>query len=404
MTRLRTAILAALALGACVIAWFLPIATRMIVDGDYPAHIAFARRLGTEPVTMPHVLFHLLVAALARTIPRFSWNEAGIMVVVALQIATALTIAAYFSLAGLRQSLWVWLTVAVMMSAPLLPAMADVLLTGYFPANAYHNPTLVAVRPFAVPVLVIGAAMIGRRHGVRITAPVAVAVVVLSVLAKPNLVLCFLPAMLVGAAWEGRRDGVQWKGVALVAAASLAALIAAAIVLQGGGVDIAPFAVIALYGSVGSALAWKLPASIAFPAAVVACFPRASAKHPELPLAWMMFAAGVAQAYFLAEPMPRLPDGNFFWGGHVSALALFAASAAVVGEDLQNKGGGWRAPLCLGLLGVHVISGLRHVTLKVPAERWLAGSTWLAVAIVIAWQLAVALRRRAQPPGVAAGA
>jgi hypothetical protein len=267
------------------------------------------------------------------------------------------------------------------MSGTVLPrdVEPDMFLSGYFPANAFHNPTLLVAKPLLVLFFALALAALipsGPPSGRELTAGAVVSALV--GLAKPNYLGCVIPLLTVIAGarlWLGRT--FCWRRAAVVVGAAALTLGASYALYRSdqlgfeGRVIFAPFAVFGLHTSSDpTPLAGKLLASIVFPLAAVLMWPAASWRSASMRLAWGAFAIALFFSYFIAESGPRLGDGNFVWSGHMAVFVLFVASAAFVREQLARERW-WPGLLIVAIaLGLHVESGVRHALAKLELAQW----------------------------------
>jgi hypothetical protein len=277
------------------------------------------------------------------------------------------------------------LATAVLLSAPILPrGEPSLYLIGYFPGNAYHNPTMLVAKPLlvlAVPCAVAALTRTGTlawREAALLAAPI-----VLLGLAKPNYLGCLLPVLLIGAGWNAvKRRAVSWPRVIVVCAAAAVTLASTFLLYRSEelgfetSVIFAPFQVIAVYAPVDPfTVIRSLAASLAFPLAVAVMWPRAALRDLTMRLAWGGAAVALFISYFLAEGGGRLDHGNFLWTGQMGVFVLFVASAAFVRGRLHLSSPSvvmFGRALALGvILLFHVESGLRHAALKLEPVRWL---------------------------------
>ena len=232
-------------------------------------------------------------------------------------------------------------------------------------------------KPFVLLLVGLGPAVVWPAHGTRAGRKdmlASAALVVLSVLVKPNFIMAFLPALSALAVLHWRRTDWRWFGLSFavpaVAVLGWQYYVAYTLNTEGAGVILAPLHVIRLHVSAGLAtLGWRLAASVLFPLAAVACFPSVRADR-RVQLGWATFLVGAAIGYLLAEG-DRAAAGNFLWSGQLAAFALFAASTVAVLRDAATGLAGVRRlsqfALCGSVFLWHVTSGIQHLY-----------ATWLA--------------------------
>ena len=254
---------------------------------------------------------------------------------------------------------------------PFDPTRSDAWLFGYFPPNQWHSPTTLFSKPFALLLLGLGPAVVWPAHGARAGRTrmlASAALVVMSVLVKPNFIMAFLPALSVLAVLNWRRTDWYWLGIsfALPALAVLAWQYDVALTLttERGGVVLAPLQVIGFYAPTDVVtLGWRLAASVLFPLVAVACF-RSVRADRRVQLGWATFLVGASIGYLLAEGV-LVDNGAFLWSGQLAAFVLFAASAVAVLEAAAAGGAGLsrlsRFALCGSVFLWHVASGIQHL-------------------------------------------
>ena len=373
-----TAIALVMAPGMCLIA-FTSIVTRMVPAQDFRPHIDIARRLAETGEMLPHFGYHAMVIMTQALTPA-DWMAAAGIVTLGGVAACAVVVAWW-----LREALGTSAR-ALLLASALVPAALFVLqpvlpldstrynawLFGYFPPNQWHSPTTLFSKPFALLLLGLGPAVVWPSHGTRagrMRMLTSAALVVVSVLVKPNFMMAFLPALSVLALLHWRHTDWRWLGLGF-AIPAVAALgwqynVAYTLNTEGAGVILAPLRDIGLHSPTDLVtLGWCLVASVLFPLAAVACFSSVRADRRVL-LGWATFVVGVAIGYLLAESGRRAGLGNFLWSGQLAAFVLFVASAVAVLRDAATGGAGvsrlGRFAVCGIVFLWHVTSGIQHL-------------------------------------------
>lgn len=375
------------------IGFFEPLFARMAHEEDYPVHLQMADvllRTGVRQV--PHFLYHELILAVHRLLPGTSLETSALFVTTAAQVASALII--YFLIrsqidreAPILEAAIVplLLTIAVLVSGPVLLTSTvgvPVYLIGYFPPNAYHSPTTVLAKPFALALFAFTVQAFSPRARGRLLLVVgAASAVMLSALAKPSYLIALLPAVAVYSWVEWRRDRrLPW-------AVLIGGLLLPALLVLGqqfyftygsadirAGVVLAPLRVIGYLDTKNPlVLSLKLLASVTFPLVVTAVLWPRTRTSVELTLSWLVLAFGAFYAYALAESGPRMYHGNFIWSGQLAVFMLFVAASMIwAREILTRRMEVWMTLVCALALGLHVVGGLRHVLMKMTVQQWVA--------------------------------
>ncbi len=285
---------------------------------------------------LTHPLYEWSVRALHSVAPWSDFDTDGFMVA-----AVATLLLAYVVLGSLREAsgrLRPTMTLALVLAHPLALYLKDDgnYYFGYLPPNTIHNPTLILCKPFALMLFLWGARVLETKRSTKISQRTVLLGGILTLLtdmAKPNFILCFLPALAVAAAylrlWRGRWSQL-WTlalGTALPAIAAMAWEYFTLYGTEAGAGDGIQFAPLALMHIHSQHIPEKLLLSIAFPLVVYALDWRQAVKNFELNFAWLVYGSALAFVYLFAESGPRFLHGNFLWTGQVAALVLYVASA-----------------------------------------------------------------------------
>jgi hypothetical protein len=332
-----------------VAAIFLPPLSFVVTqEVDYQLHLQFIQRgLDTgdwhEFLTkVPHFLFHLIVVALHKLFPGVSLTNGELIVALGFYVALGLaifTMQVWFL--GKPRNLffglgYILIVLALMLVMPVNMLTPRNLYLGYIPIHAYHNPTIVALKPFAVMLFLLAGCIFARqpmRHPWRLVLAAGV-LTVLSILAKPNYVLALLPALIICAAvayYRGQPVNRRLLLWGFAVPASVALSIQALLFSANNEIIIAPLAVMDAWGVkinplASQGLLLKFFLSILFPLFVYGLYFRVARRSLYLNLAWLTFGCGAAYTYLLAQAGPHLADGNFTWSGQITLLILFMTS------------------------------------------------------------------------------
>ena len=371
------AIALVLAPGVCLIA-FTAVVARMLSVLDFESHIKFARQLAETGAMLPHFGYHIMVIVVHALTPADWVAAAGIVTLGG--VAGSAAVLAWWLRGALSTSASALLVAAALVPAalcvlqpvlPLDPTRYDAWLFGYFPPNQWHSPTTLFSKPFALLLLGLGPAVVWSARGARASQTrilTSTALVVMSVLVKPNFIMAFLPALSALAVLHWRRTDWRWLGlgfaVPAVAVLGWQYYVTYALNAEGAGVILAPLHVIGLRAPTDLVtLAWHLVASVLFPLAAVTCFPSMRADR-RVQLGWATFVVGAAIGYLLAESS-GVDSGNFLWSGQLAAFALLAASTVAVLREAATGGAGVlrlsQFALCGSIFLWHVASGIQHL-------------------------------------------
>ncbi len=363
-----------LAAALAALALFWPVVTFVVHEQvDYANHLGYLRdaldggSVGTLLSYFPHFLYHALVylayrlglsladASLAVTAAGYSLGALAVYAALVVSLGRPKT---PWALAG-----FVSLALALMLVMPFNLVTPDNLYLGYIVIHAYHNPTMVMLKPLALLVWVSAAGALSER-GWRPPLWSVALLAGLCVMAKSSYALALLPALGVMTAGAViRRQSVAWVRLAAVALPVLALLVVQAVWFRNtGGIILAPLAVMRAWAGAINPLAddhllLKLVLSALFPAATaIVCWP-AARRDRHLHLAWLAFGLGAFYTYFLAESGERLGHANFTWSGQITLFILFVASSICAIRFIRESSGARRGLLLAAIFGLHLVSG-----------------------------------------------
>lgn len=364
-----------------VLALFTPMLTQMLWGRgfDYPLHLEFVKNFydgNGELVSYP--LFHLAVAGVYSVLPKRpfleTYKQAGLIIGMGLYLFTAVVLYRAYARPGLgiqpkynHAARAIVVTLLLLLVAPvsLFSIPEGHLYWGYFLSNIHMNPTLTALKPFALLLFVyaVGVFSNGAHFKTPLAVGLAAILTLLATLAKPNFTLIMLPVItLVGAYRLWRGQTVNWRLLiaGLIVPATLILIVQYMVLrnspFEGGAMVFRPFAVEAEHGVQNVALKFLL--SILFPLTVYIVY-KAARRDTMLNLAWLIFIAGAFVSYCFVEEN-RVADGNFIWSGQIAVTVLFAASMLFWLRQINDKKRGFTPAtmVCMLTLALHGVSGV----------------------------------------------
>jgi hypothetical protein len=328
-------------------------------------HAAYLR-LAQDPTLLPHAFYPILVALAAgfsndlESLSRASLVVLTALVLLKLGISLAFAhellnrVGSRLSLAAAAGLAFVLFVVAPLPNWWQFPRI----LLGQLSPTIWHSPTAIASLPFAVGAFWLLARASRAKLEIQIAGS---AMLLLSLLAKPNFALAFLPAAFL-LALAGRFDR---RAFFLCAALTLPVLgwqyqhwseFGVTRAATSGILTFQPLEVWRLFSPDPFA---SLVVSLAFPLAVVLLV-RGQSRLPDVfAAAWLLTAIAVAQFALLAEGGNRWRHGNYYWGTVPALYILFLVSLCeLVGFRADSSGRRTAQRACWLLLGVHVASGV----------------------------------------------
>jgi len=316
---------------------------------DYKDHILFARDLLNGNEIPPHILAHAMLQGLTilgYRLLQISLENVTLVIMLSANLATSGLIFAH--LRGNSPTSSPWLAVAA--AACMLVASPIALFffqdqkfyLGYIGIISYHNPTIILLRPLALLNFLLIPAIISSRPaqpsfivGAFVTSALAAAV-------KPSLAICVLPVLALAILWSLiNKQPVQWGllifGFVLPTAGILGWQYGTTYGTEDSRIIWAPLEVMHTYAASG--LLPRFLLSIWFPLLTLVLFAREVRGSSELVFAWLVFLAGSAYTYLLAESGLRFIHGNFGWSGEIGLFLLFIATLSFLVKQWPEKAG-----------------------------------------------------------------
>jgi hypothetical protein len=351
---------------------------RSIKDGlisDYPAHLYVTSKLlhGGQPPG--HFLFYLLDAAFAG----FSSNAQRLMrslaFVLGVAIAAKVWLAVRFVAVERRQAsptvgplpLWAAGAATLCLLAFSLPVGIRHYI-GQIPANVWHNSTEILLMPLAFALFWTTLRFLETSATRWLWW--SLALVPLSLAAKPSFVLCLLPALAIVAPARLRWTKPLGQLALLVAVAVvlLAAQTAYVYVYDpqtaSGGIMLRPFEV---WNYFSASVPLSILASFIFPIAALTLGGAAVRAALAVRYASALLLCALAEFALLADRGAREFDGNLAWQAIVAMWILFIALvSALVPSYERRRIGTARQLLIAAALLVHVIAGVLYL------QHWFA--------------------------------
>lgn len=237
---------------------------------------------------------------------------------------------------------------------------------GFISLTPQHNPTVIAVKPFALLLCVYSLSLLQAedRFQPKLVAA-AFILTVLTNLAKPTYAICILPVLMIFTlpvmlrkAW--RKFAMLMLGVFLPMLICLGwQYLITYGDLSRGGIIWSPFSLVNMYSSF---IAVKFILSILFPAVVYLAFFPLARRSFALNFSWLVFGVSACYFYLFAESGNRFTDGNMGWGAMTALFIVFFYSVVFLIEHWDTI---WKSPkqrltyqLCWVLFLVHVCNGI----------------------------------------------
>ena len=402
-------------------------------DSDFPTHSVLAAELRAQRrIMIPHPLYHLALIGVqwggerfrpvhqsetAKSAVSVSRGKVSDEVLAEInhQYGTAAIILNVFLVWLLAVIVWVQIRTAgslhtvggvvvgialvtgliILTPLALLHAQDGRYYLGYIGINVWHNPTVIAAKPFAyLTFLATLAGFPGQSKAKARVTPCGIlafaAIVVLGATVKPSFLMCLVPAACFVAAcrqfWFRRPVRWTYLLMGLVLPTLIVLAWQSRIYTRYTGGAHATFSPLLTMSILSRHLGLKLGLSIVFPVACYLAWWKVARSRTRLNLAWLAFAVGLVYTYFVAETQ-RVAHGNFLWGAQLALLILFVESTLFIVEkarsatvDAAEKNRDRRrATACLIIFALHVLFGVIYCTHLASNRRgtnWLTGNAW----------------------------
>jgi hypothetical protein len=309
---------------------------RAMYISDLPNHIQFAQSIAAGGPYIPHSGFHRTILALS-SLSGLSLADAAVVVLASFVTLTALII--YITLHRTLASahlpgLVLFLTAAMMLvTAIYVPFFNSKVYLGQGSPNVWHNPTILAAKPFALISFLLCCRYFEAQGPQRRVWWIAIAslALLISVFMKPNFALVFAPALAATLILTGPKNHKAYlSGLLIVLPAALALAYQYWRMRTLGGTIQGPtnfrLDMFGLWRQWSPNVAISLLLALAFPLSVLLLRWRQAIRSFSWLLAWIMTVVGILQFGLLAIDGPAYGSGDWSWGYLFALQILFLVS------------------------------------------------------------------------------
>ncbi len=321
---------------------------------DFGAHIKIADALPQKVTHVSYVLFHAIYRLLRRLVPTIDSPDIAHLAIMFFILPLPMII---FSLlfnhsAGTIPVFAIaLLSVALTIVAPIT-IWTNVPMIGYINPIVYHNPTLIALRLFVIPVSLLVLRIFSNTSYRNVnhqlyTLLLCASLLLLSMLAKPSYAFVLIPGCCAFAAWRAfRGNRVDWMllvlGICIPGCLLLGLQYLISYFNYADGSTISfGFLVFTRHWIPDWRVPTQLLLSLAFPLAVYLLFFAEARKHLYLNLSWTVFVVSALATYFLYESGYRINHGNFLWNSYITVFVLMFASVLFLVQQYQRSRLSW---------------------------------------------------------------
>jgi hypothetical protein len=357
-----------------------------LYPSDVPAHLNFARSMAAGEA---HVIiltgFERSLIFLSR-LTKLSLEVSAVILLAT--CVTLISIEVFILLRVLLQDAYsirlvlVFTAFLMLVSAIYVPFFNPLLYLGQGSPNVWHNPTLLAMKPFAFAAFACYVyALNGRKRGDTLVFYFAASgALLVTVLIKSNFALAFIPALCLYLPLRHRMDFIAyWKSFLVVLPTLLVLLFQYLTVRFLGATLQVPVSFTIDWLGVWKLYSPNIPISIllalAFPLSVAILGVREIGRNPALLLSWLLTLVGMLQFAVLAVGGSLYMNGDWSWGYLTAMQILFVFSLAEFLRWLQlvepaNAANRIKTLVVSCVFSLHLISGTLYFA------RMLSGGTF----------------------------
>lgn len=353
---------------------------------DFGSHAERALRLPEDTGHMNHILYPALFLLVYHVLPLLTTQSASFLAIMLVMLPVPMIAFALFKKVAedtLSSPMLMALSLGLTIVSPIT-IWTNVFMLGYMNPVVYHNPTLILVRLFVIPVSLLALQVFyspGYRSGNRrfYILLLCVVTILLATLAKPSLTIALIPGCCSYAIWRlSKRMQVDWLqlilGVCVPGTLMLGMLYMLTYV---NGTDDSSVAFGFLTYLQRRFATWQLPImlflSLVFPISVYVRYCKQARQHLYLNMSWVIFVVAAGMAYFLYETESRIDHGNFVWPGYSAVfLLMFASMLFLLEQHAREHKEGLGNVRAFGItysqnmvflmliFGLHVLSGIAY--------------------------------------------
>ncbi len=317
---------------------------------DFGSHIIIAEDFPEKVTHVSYVLYHATYRLLKYFLPTIDSPDIALLAITVFILPLPMII---FSLL-FNHSAGTISVYAILLLSGALTIVAPITIwtnetmVGYFNPVVYHNPTLIALRLFAIPVSLLALKVFSfpsyRDSNHRsYTRLLCALLLLLATQVKPSYTIVLIPGCCAFAAWRTLRGHrVDWKflvlGICIPGSLMLGLqyLISYSNFADGSTISFG-FLAFTRYWIPDWRVPVQLLLSLAFPLTVYLLYFAEARKHLYLNLSWTVFAVSALVTYCVYESGPRVDHGNFLWNSYITVFVLMFASVLFLVQQYQRS-------------------------------------------------------------------
>lgn len=249
----------------------------------------------------------------------------------------------------------------MLISAIYLPFFNNIYV-GQGVSNVWHNPTLLALKPFAyLSFIVFMKISLNKENNFKIYIVFTI-LLILSLLFKPNFIIFFVPSVLIYLLIYHRKDLKLWVNLFMTSILLGVFLLGQYLLTYNSsapdGIAIDPFVVWNEH-SPNWFISFLL--SIAFPLFLIIFNAKKTIHNRYITLSWICVIVSFAQYALLIETGERAMHGNWGWGIQASIPLLFLFSTIEWFRWIKTDGDKRKKIIVNTVFALHLVSGIYYL-------------------------------------------
>jgi len=353
---------------------------------DFGNHIETAENLPHIVKHVSYVLYHATYRLIKSFLPTIHNPDIALLAIMVFILPLPMII---FSLSRKHSKGTISIYALLLLSVALtivspITFWINKTMIGYFNPIVYHNPTLIALRLFAISVSLLALKIFSNysyqsANQRRYTLLLCASLLLCATQAKPSYTIVLIPGCCAFAVWRRLRGHrVDWKllvlGICVPGSFMLGLqyLITYFNYADGSSISFG-FLVFTRLWFPDWRVTVQLALSLAFPLTVYLLYFAEARKHLYLNFSWTVFAVSAMVSYCLYETGDRIYHGNFLWNSYITVFVLMFASLQFLVQQYGRSRLAWpqdcrsRPPkislklsISVVLFGAHVFFGIGY--------------------------------------------
>ncbi|MNW44172.1 hypothetical protein D3C74_213950 [compost metagenome] len=330
------------------------------IDGrflsDLPAHMSLGQQFLTGEKYLPHPGLYLLTFFVSLVSP-FNFEESGILTLSILVVFISWIIYRFLIKYTDRALEY---TGILMIVSPVFVPFFNQLYLGQASSNIYHNPTLIAVKPFVYLSLIYFIKMLEKPNYWNVT--LTGLILVTSAIMKPNFMLIFIFAAPLYLLIK-KVTLKKWTLLLFTLFPTGCLLIYQYLKTYNsdeGSMVVVDF--LGVWNLYSPSPLLSILISLLFPLGILIFRHESVWKSSYLLFSWIGLIIAYLQFGLLAEDGIRYADGNFSWGVQIMVPLVFLFSVIeLINWKVEVGKNNWKLALVQLTLAVHFYSGLYYL-------------------------------------------